>query len=345
MEKLFGEYKSHLLGSRGLSPATVRNYLDDLHPFREYLAREGLEPEAGVEALHAFLLQDGEAGVPIRYRRLVRDYLAWLMQGRPVQEGTRARRRGHARDSVIRMLVALRSFMTYCIQLGLLPDAPIWKRRSSAMRALMPKRERRLPDVLTRREAADLMDAADGGGAVERPPGLPERDAALLELLYSSGLRVSEASGLDIESLSLSAREVRVRGKGNKERMVRVGRPAAAAMERYLEKGRPFLICPASGGALFLNRSGGRLSPRSIQKLVRRYALASGLRPGVHPHTLRHSFATHLLEGGADLRVVQELLGHSSPRTTQVYTHVTPAEARRVYLQAHPRARVGGGGT
>ena len=169
------------------------------------------------------------------------------------------------------------------------------------------------------------------------PAGL--RDRAVLEVLYGAGLRVSELTGMDVTDVNLEERNARVLGKGSKQRMVLLGTKAADAVDSYLRHGRPHLRAARDGGALFLNRSGGRLTPRSVQKLVRTYAIQSGIEATVHPHTLRHTFATHLLDGGADLRVVQELLGHSSPTTTEIYTHVTQAAARRTYVAAHPRSR------
>jgi site-specific recombinase XerD len=159
------------------------------------------------------------------------------------------------------------------------------------------------------------------------------RDRALLELLYAAGLRVSEAVSLDVPELDLRDRTVRVRGKGKKERIGVFGDPAEKALRRYLRDGRP-RIAAAKESAVFLNRSGGRLSARSVQSIVRKYATKAGLPREVHPHLLRHSFATHLLDGGADLRVVQELLGHESPNTTQIYTHVTEARKRQVMEEA-----------
>ena len=160
----------------------------------------------------------------------------------------------------------------------------------------------------------------------------------MLEVLYAAGLRVSELTGLDVADLDLAQHQARVTGKGSKQRIVIMGSHAIAAIELYIHDGRPHLQARRDNGALFLNRDGGRLTPRSVQKLVKTYALEAGIEASVHPHTLRHSFATHLLDGGADLRVVQELLGHSTPTTTEIYTHVTQASARRTYLSAHPRA-------
>ena len=193
--------------------------------------------------------------------------------------------------------------------------------------------DRRLPRFLSQANAEKLMDAADPATLV----GI--RDKALLELIYGAGLRVSEASGLDVTNMNLPSREIRVTGKGSKQRIVLIGESAKKSLARYLREARPKLVGEQSKLILFLNRFGGRLSQRSIQEKVRRYSLKAGLPEGVHTHTLRHSFATHMLEGGADLRVVQDLMGHSSPATTQIYTHVTQNEARRVYYSAHPRSQ------
>ena len=203
----------------------------------------------------------------------------------------------------------------------------------------LPKRgimrvPKKLPRFLSQEQAERLMDAPD----VTKPTGL--RDQALLEVIYGAGLRVSEASNLRVTDLNLSTREIRVRGKGSKERVVLVGETAKNALSLYLRDGRPRLAGKGSRMTLFLNRFGGRLSQRSIQEKVRKYSVKAALPSGVHTHTLRHSYATHLLEGGADLRVVQELMGHASPATTQIYTHVTNAQAKQVYMAAHPRARL-----
>lgn len=191
-----------------------------------------------------------------------------------------------------------------------------------------PKAPKRLPHVLT---AADIGRMINVAAADLKPAGL--RDRALLELLYAAGLRVSEVEGLDVHDVDVRDATVRVRGKGNKERVGVFGEPAAHAIDRYVRNARPQLASGADE-ALFLNRFGGRLTVRSIQTLVRKYALLAGLPEDVHPHLLRHSFATHLLDGGADLRVVQELLGHESPNTTQIYTHVTESRKRKAIESA-----------
>ena len=326
--RLFAEYERQLQATRALSDATVRNYVADLQPFAEYLASQGVELGTGAEGLGAFVRRRGESGAAREYRSLVRDYVAWLLERRPVSSGRAAGRRGHSRTSVHRMLAALRSFMRYLIDRELLPDAPIWRPGSTLMRRITPKPPQRLPDLVSAQEAARLVEAPTELGDGEEQL----RDAALLELLYGCGLRVSEASNLDREHVSLYNRTVRVWGKGSKQRQAPLGGSAHAALAAYLR------AATGGDGPLFRNARGERLSPRSLQRIVRAYAQRAGLRDDVHPHTLRHSYATHLLDGGADLRVVQELLGHSTPSATQVYTHVSQSEARRVYLAAHPLA-------
>ncbi len=233
---------------------------------------------------------------------------------------------GIVRASVARKLSALRSFFRFLNNEGLIHDDPLSKISG-------PKRERRLPDFLTANEIRTLIEAPD----ISTPYGL--RDRALLELLYASGLRLSEIVSLDTNQVDVATRQIRVRGKGSKERMVLMGTPAAAALEAYLKTGRPKLLGNRKTKALFLNRYGERIAERRIQYLLKAYAQQVGLSERVHPHTLRHTFATHMLDGGADLRVVQELLGHANLSSTQVYTHVTKGQMRRRYLEAHPRSK------
>lgn len=234
--------------------------------------------------------------------------------------------RNAARCSIARRLSALRSFYSYLNREKLLDSDP-------TKAAVSPKLEQRLPSFLTQEEARRLVEAPD----LSTPQGL--RDRAFLELLYASGLRVSELVGLDLADMSLSTREIRVLGKGSKERMVLMGEPADLALRAYLGEGRPGLVGKARSAVLFINRYGRRLSQRFVQKLVSKYGRQVGITKKVHPHLLRHTFATHLLDGGADLRVVQELLGHTNLSTTQVYTHVSQSRARQVYLSAHPMAK------
>ena len=183
-----------------------------------------------------------------------------------------------------------------------------------------------------------LLEAPD----LATPQG--QRDRALMELLYASGLRVSELVSLDLGQINLNTGEIRVWGKGAKERMVLMGKPATMALSAYLSHGRPRLLAKKNN-ALFVNRDGGRLTERSIQRTLTKYSRIAGISKRVHPHTLRHTFATHLLDGGADLRVVQELLGHANLVSTQIYTHVTKSQAKKVYLSAHPLARETDNGT
>jgi site-specific recombinase XerD len=325
---ILASYERHLKAVRALSTATTRNYVADLIPFCEYLGPTlGLGHDARL--LRRFVERHGDINIEHEYRGLVRSYVAWLLEHRILRSGRDAGRHGHSRASVHRMLAALRGFARFLIESKNLPDAPIWHLRSTIMARLAPKTEQRLPDLLSKAEAGRLVEAPN-------PPATSAlRDKALLELLYGCGLRVSEASNLDIRHVSLNERQVRVLGKGSKERQLPVGARARDALLAYMGS----IHTPNLNAPLFRNTKGQRLGPRSIQHIVRKYAMIAGLRDDVHPHTLRHSYATHLLDGAADLRVVQELLGHSSPTATQVYTHVSQAEARRVYLSAHPLAR------
>ena len=233
---------------------------------------------------------------------------------------------GLAATTISRRLSALRSFYAHQVMLGVRADNPAAEIES-------PRRRPKLPRTLSPREAERLIEAAAG----TTPRAL--RDAALVELLYGAGLRVSEAVGLERAGVDLDERLVRVIGKGNKERIVPVGRSAVEALRRYLSRGRPYLD-RRFRAELFLNAKGGPLTRAGAFLILRKLADKAGLEPGrVHPHLLRHSFATHLLEGGADLRSVQEMLGHADLATTEVYTHVTDKRRREAYFDAHPHAR------
>ena len=296
----------YLRGQRGLSENTERVYLDDLRAFREYLLKENIS------------LTEMDRGI-------LRGYLAWLAT--PVKDSGR----GYERVSVSRKLTVLRSFYLFLVQEGLFQSTPVPSGRSFRLKVAKP-----LPTFLGHREAERLLDAPDDSSAT----GL--RDRAIMELLYGCGVRLAEIHGMDRSDINFGQRSILVRGKGSKEREAIYGQAADAALARYLEEARPVFDAEAADSqktdALFLNRYGQRLSRRSIESLVRKYGAESGARDDVHPHTLRHTYATHMLEGGADLRVIQELLGHSSPQTTQIYTHVTKNEALHAYLAHHPRA-------
>jgi integrase/recombinase XerC len=247
-------------------------------------------------------------------KNTLRAYLGQLME------------QGFARSSIARKLSAVRALYRYLQREEFISTSP-------AAIISSPKLDRRLPSFLGREEAASLVEAPD----TTTPAGL--RNRALLELLYASGLRVSELASLDMDNINIETREIRVWGKGSKERVVLMGEPAAHALTDYLDKGRPYLMRNENTAAVFLNHKGGPLTVRSIQSLVRKYASNSSIDKKVHPHMIRHTFATHLLDGGADLRVVQELLGHASLNSTQIYTHVSKTQARKVYLSAHPFAK------
>jgi integrase/recombinase XerC len=286
---------------RGVSEHTLRGYRADLRQFTAYLAEELRIPSLRlrVEAIDALAL---------------RGFLAHL------------HRQGTARSSVARKLAALRTFFRFLVREGRLA-------RNPALTLATPRVPKKVPARLEEEEIEKLLETPDP----ETPLG--RRDCALLELLYATGLRVSELVGLDRSAVELEARLVRVWGKGKKERIVPFGEPAAEALERYASD-RAALAGRGSRAddALFLNARGGRLTARSVHRLVRRHLRQAALRSGLSPHSLRHAFATHLLERGADLRAIQELLGHASLSTTQKYTQVSTAQLLRVYEKTHPRA-------
>ena len=261
-----------------------------------------------------FLRQEGGTSLEGIDHLTVRRYMGSLLEN------------GVVRGSISRKMSALRSFFRYLNQQGLIATDPMTK--VSGL-----KGEKRLPNFLTSEEILRLLSAPD----TTTPQGL--RDRAILELLYAAGLRVSEITSLDIGSVDLGTCQVRVWGKGSKERITLIGKPAAGALEQYLGCGRPKLLGQKDTKALFLNRFGDRIAERRIQYIIKEYAKRAGINGRVHPHMLRHTFATHMLDGGADLRVVQELLGHASLSSTQIYTHVTTSQMRSRYLEAHPRSQ------
>jgi site-specific recombinase XerD len=234
--------------------------------------------------------------------------------------------RPYARSTVGRKLSVVRSFLRFCEENELVQASP-------AAQVSSPRLPRRLPQVLTSEQVSILLETIGGSAPLEL------RDRALFELIYSSGLRCQEALDLRLSDVSLASGQLRAKGKGRKVRMVPIGAPALEALGRYVNEGRTRLL---TGGSeedhIFLSRTGRPLSSSDVQRRLARYLAQAGAPMGTSPHTLRHSFATHLLEGGADLRVIQELLGHSSLRTTQVYAHVSAAHLRKAYRRAHPRA-------
>jgi integrase/recombinase XerD len=295
-------YLDHLVVERGIAENTLRSYRRDLRRYAEYLAGRGV----------ADLGEVAESDVG--------EFLATLREGEP----------GHpplAAASAARTLVAVRGLHKFAVLDGMLST-------DVAREVHPPAPPRRLPKALPLDRVEQLLEAC----RLDDPLGV--RDRALLELLYSTGARISEAVGLDLDDIDLETRSVLLAGKGGKQRLVPVGRPAVAAIDAYRVRTRPGLAAKGRGTpALFLNARGGRLSRQSAWQVLRSAADRAGVTEPVSPHTLRHSFATHLLEGGADVRVVQELLGHASVTTTQVYTLVTVDSLREVYALAHPRAR------
>ncbi len=304
--------------------------------------------------LRSLAARDASANTQRSYATAVGAYLDWLSaRGVDWRSPARSDLRaylgqlglGHARSSVAQRLAAIRSFHRFAARAGLSAGDP-WGSIAT------PRLPRRLPRVLEIAEVerllavadADLASApADDGGL---GVALALRDRALVETAYAAGLRVSELAGAAVNTLDLRRGELRVVGKGRKERIGLLGRPARLALRAYLEDGRPVLLERGTGrqagpepAEIFLNHLGDPLGVRGLRYRLERLRRIAGLPVGVSPHTLRHSFATHLLDGGADLRVVQELLGHESLATTQVYTHVSPTRLRTVYLEAHPRAR------
>ena len=299
-EAVLEEYAEHLALERGRSEHTRRAYLADLRSLFAFLDERA--PGAGLDALSLPLLR------------------AWL-----AAQATS----GAARTTVARRTSAAKTFTSWATRRGLLPADP-------AGRLQVPRTRRTLPAVLRQDQALAAMDAADLGAEQGDPLAL--RDRLIVEMLYATGIRVSELCGLDIDDVDTGRRLLRVLGKGNKERTGPFGKPAGAALGAWLADGRPTLVTSESGPALLLGPRGRRLDPRQARTVVHQTMSAVAGAPDIGPHGLRHSAATHLLEGGADLRVVQELLGHSSLATTQLYTHVTVARLRAVHDQAHPRA-------
>jgi integrase/recombinase XerC len=236
---------------------------------------------------------------------------------------------GAARTTLARRVSSIRTFTAWLTKTERIPDDP-------GTRLQGPRPKRTLPPVLRPSHTEALVAAAESGAAELNPFAL--RDRLIVEMLYATGIRVSELCGIDIDDLELSQRLVRVTGKGDKQRTVPFGIPAADAAELWIERGRPEIATPRSGGALLLGARGGRLDVRQVRTVVHQAISAVPGAPDMGPHGLRHTAATHLLEGGADLRIVQELLGHASLATTQIYTHVSVARLRAVHDQAHPRA-------
>jgi integrase/recombinase XerC len=305
MQPVINKYIDYLKVGRNASPYTIRTYYSSLVGNNTRGTQKGFFP---------FLLMKKIDSLEKVNKQILRDYIMWLMDQRL------------AKTSITCKLSAIRSFYVYLQKEGLIQENPLEKISS-------PKLDRRLPSYLTNDEINRFLITPD----ISKPVGL--RDRAILELLYAAGLRVSELVHLNLNQIDMETREIRVIGKGSKERLVLMGIPASDAIANYLKEARPKLLHKKKTDAVFINHYGRPLIERRIQKIVKQYAQQAGITKKLHPHTIRHTFATHLLDGGADLRVVQELLGHASLTTTQIYTHVSKSQAKKVYLAAHPLAK------
>ncbi len=299
-EQLTLDFLAHLELERGLSRNTLHAYQSDLAQFGRYLATHGVSP---LQAVHSDL-----AG-----------FLAELAVG--------DERRGPASPATLqRKAACLRSFYRHLRREELIVHDPTTDLRS-------PPKLMRLPKVLSREQVSELLEQPKGTGP------LTLRDKALLELMYACGLRVSEAIALEVGDVDPEEGMLRARGKGSKERIVPVGRSAVGALERYLVRGRPMLVGGRAESSLFVNHRGARLTRQGVYKIIQSYAHSAGLGERMTPHTLRHTFATHLLAGGCDLRSLQEMLGHADLATTQIYTHLSADRLKDAYFGAHPRAQ------
>ena len=310
-EGWFQGFMNYLQAEKNLSACTVRNYVNDI---------KGNSLRGEPKGFFQYIDQRKLSFPDSIDKYIIRDFQGWLLE------------QNIAKASVARRRSAIKSMYKYLKREGFIEDSPLPLGRNRVGQNTSLKLEKRLPGFLTTDEMTKLLDAPDP----TTPQGI--RDRAVMELFYAAGLRISELVSLQVNQVDLYSRELKVIGKGSKERLVLIGQPAAAAIKVYLKHGRPKLLGKHRCDALFLNYQGTRMTARWVQEQVLHYARAAGIRQEVHPHLLRHSFATHLLDGGADLRVVQELLGHASLSTTQIYTHVSRNQARKVYLSSHPMA-------
>lgn len=300
LAELMLDFIGYLELERGFSRHTLEAYRSDLHQFGQFLARRGLDP---------LTIAPAELGA----------FVSELAAGR---EGRRV-----APATLQRKIACLRSFYRHLRRERLIDHDPAAELRG-------PRSGARLPHVLSRDEVVRLLDQPRGNS----PSAL--RDRALLETMYACGLRASEVIGLELSALDLDGGVLRAHGKGSKERIVPIGSKAIASLRVYLERGRPRLVGLREEPRAFVNLRGGPLSRQGLYKIVQRHAASAGLAHRMSPHTLRHSFATHLLSGGCDLRSLQEMLGHADIATTQIYTHLSTERLRDVYFEAHPRAQI-----
>lgn len=300
MRQLIKDFESYLVHEKAVSPHTHKNYMVDLTQFFSFLGQN-----------HTAIAEGVPSDISKVDANVVREYLASMVKGR-------------SPSSMARKLASLRTFFNYCLRRGLVQGNP-------AKEVATPKVPKKIPKFLTVDEVFSLLDSPVDTEA------LGARDKAIMELLYGSGVRVGELVELDIGSLDLDENMVKVMGKGRKERIVPMGAKATASLGSYLEL-RPALSQSAKEEALFINRRGGRLTARSVERMLNKYIEKCGLQKKVTPHILRHTFATHLLGSGADMRGIQELLGHASLSTTQKYTHVGIENLMETYDKSHPKA-------
>ena len=293
-------YSEHLRNERNLSENSIRAYLADLESMLAHVNQLGITEFSTLELDH------------------LRSWLANLQI------------KGAARSSITRRVVSIRAFTYWGAKHG-------WLKKDIGRDLIAPKPERTLPEILDVDSAAEVIGYLEQRVGEEGSPS-SRRDLAIVELLYGTGIRVSELVGVDLQDIDRERYTLRVIGKGNRERIVPIGIPAMRAVDSWLTSGRPSLVNEMSGNAVFIGSRGKRIDPRVVRDIVYEATEAIGGESKVGPHALRHSAATHLLEGGADLRTVQEILGHSSLSTTQIYTHVTEERLKRAYEQAHPRA-------
>jgi integrase/recombinase XerC len=303
MDELIERYVEYLRYERNASPHTIRNYRSDLLQFRDFLAGENKEAKVSVKSIDP---------------HHIRGFLAFLFQ------------KEEEKSSIARKLATLRAFFKFLSREQLLAENP-------AAAISTPKLDKKLPRIMTEEEMNTFLDRVAQAAEIGDPAMF--RDRAIMELLYASGLRVSELAGLDLRNVNFGDAFVLVRGKGSKERIVPFGSKAMAALEAYLPFREKLLLETRTGSqALFLNVRGQRLTTRSVDRLLKRYVQMFGPNVKVSPHSLRHAFASHLLAEGADLRAIQEMLGHKSLATTQKYTQVSIKQLMEVYDKAHPKA-------
>jgi integrase/recombinase XerC len=296
--ELIAQYEEHLVLVCNLADNSIRGYVSDLESFLTHMEKLGIDEFAKLELTH------------------IRSWLAYLQST------------GASRATMARRIVSIRSFTSWAATKG-------WISSDFGASLAIPKPHRTLPDVLDLADT-EIVLASMQSRADEAPTPLTIRDLAMIEILYATGIRVSELCGLDHRSFDQSRNTLQVLGKGSKERVVPMGIPAVKALGRYLSEARPALANEGSGSAIFLGSRGKRIDQRTVREVV--YGAMQAVGSTMGPHGLRHTAATHLLEGGADLRTVQEILGHSSLATTQIYTHVSPERLQRAYKDAHPRA-------